>query len=125
MIPPVGISQFAAIGATIAVLWLSPATAGEAGAEALRLQIDGQVADAWFGVEPLREVVRIYVTRRPPPPLSYAADFRAGSTDLFFVFEAEHKLRAVQLDLLKHRVEQQMNTPRWNVRREVRHETIF
>ena len=34
--------------------------------------------------------------------------FRAGSADLFFVYEAERRLRTIQLDLLKLKVELQM-----------------
>jgi cobalt-zinc-cadmium efflux system outer membrane protein len=85
--------------------------AAQARNEALRLRIDGQIADAWFSVEALRKVVQIYVSRQLPPARSYVDDakngFQAGSTDLFFVFEAERRLRAVQLDLLKLKVELQ------------------
>jgi outer membrane protein TolC len=74
--------------------------AAQSRAEALRLRIDGQIADAWFGVEALRKVVQIYVSRQLPPARSYVDDarngFQAGSTDLFFVFEAERRLRAVE-----------------------------
>jgi len=85
--------------------------AAQARNEALRLRIDGQIADAWFSVEALRKVVQIYVSRQLPPARSYLDDakngFQAGSTDLFFVFEAERRLRVVQLDLLKLKVELQ------------------
>lgn len=130
----------AAIGATTALLWLSPAKAGDqslpgefvakfsvplqyevkdaeqraAGArpgaarnEALRLRIDGQIADAWLGVE----VIQIYASRQLPPARSSVDNarngFQAGSTDLFFVLEAERRLRMVELDLLKLKVELQ------------------
>jgi outer membrane protein TolC len=85
--------------------------AAQARAEALRLRIDGQIADAWFGVDALRKVVQIYISRQLPPAHASVDDarngFQAGSTDLFFVFEAERRLRAVQLDLLKLKVELQ------------------
>jgi cobalt-zinc-cadmium efflux system outer membrane protein len=64
VIRPAGITQLAAIGATTAVLWLSPADDVKNG-------------------------------------------FQAGSTDLFFVLDAERRLRAVQLDFLKLKVELQ------------------
>jgi len=85
--------------------------AAQARNEALRLRIDGQIADAWFGVEALRKVVQIYASRQVPAArasLDTARNgFQAGSTDLFFVFEAERRLRTVQLDLLKLKVELQ------------------
>lgn len=79
--------------------------------EALRLRIDGQVADAWFGVEALRKVVQIYVSRQLPPARASVDNarngFQAGTTELSAVLEAERRLRAVQLDLLRLRVELQ------------------
>jgi len=85
--------------------------AAQARNEALRLRIDGQVADAWFAVEALRKVVQIYASRQLPPARSSVDNtrngFQAGTTDLFFVFEAERRLRTVQLDLLKLKVELQ------------------
>ena len=86
--------------------------AAQARNEALRLRVDGQVADAWFSVDALRKVVQIYASRQVPAArtsLDTARNgFQAGTTDLFFVFEAERRLRAVQLDLLKLKVELQM-----------------
>src|SRR6266852_6032439 len=85
--------------------------AAQARNEALRLRIDGQVADAWFAVDALRKVVQIYTSRQLPPARSSVDNARnglqAGATDLFFVFEAERRLRTVQLDLLKLKVELQ------------------
>jgi len=85
--------------------------AAQARAEALRLRIDGQIADTWFGVDALRKVVQIYVSRQLPPARSSVDNarngFQAGSMDLFFVLEAQRRLRAVQLDLLKLKVELQ------------------
>jgi len=55
--------------------------------------------------------VQIYTTRQLPPARSSVDNarngFQAGTTDLFFVFEAERRLRTVQLDLLKLKVELQ------------------
>ena len=86
--------------------------AAQARNEALRLRVDGQVADAWFSVDALRKVVQIYASRQVPAArasLDTARNgFQAGTTDLFFVFEAERRLRTVQLDLLKLKVELQM-----------------
>ena len=79
--------------------------------EALRLRIDGQIADAWFGVDALRKVVQIYASRQLPPARSSVDNarngFQAGSADLSIVFESERRLRTVQLDLLKLKVELQ------------------
>lgn len=85
--------------------------AAQARNEALRLRIDGQIADAWFGVDALRKVVQIYASRQLPPARSSVDNarngFQAGSTDLSAVFESERRLRSVQLDLLKLKVELQ------------------
>ncbi len=79
--------------------------------EALRLRIDGQIADAWFGVDALRKVVQIYASRQLPPARSSVENarngFQAGSSDLSQLFESERRFRAVQLDLVKLKVELQ------------------
>ena len=86
-------------------------SAAQARNEALRLRVDGQIADAWFGVDALRKVVQIYVARQLPPARSSVDNarngFQAGTTDLSAVLEAERRLRAVQLDLLRLKVELQ------------------
>jgi cobalt-zinc-cadmium efflux system outer membrane protein len=83
--------------------------AAQARNEALRLRIDGQIADAWFGVDAFRKVVQIYASRQLPPARSSVDNarngFQAGSSDISLVFESERRLRAVQLDLLKLKVE--------------------
>jgi cobalt-zinc-cadmium efflux system outer membrane protein len=85
--------------------------AAQARNEALRLRIDGQIADSWFGVEALRKVVHIYASRLLPLARSSVDNarngFQAGSADLSAVFESERRLRSVQLDLLKLKVELQ------------------
>jgi outer membrane protein, heavy metal efflux system len=85
--------------------------AAQARNEALRLRIDGQIADAWFGVDALRKVVQIYASRQLPPARSSVDNarnaFQGGSSDISLVFESERRLRAVQLDLLKLKVELQ------------------
>jgi len=85
--------------------------AAQARNEALRLRIDGQIADAWFGVDALRKVIQIYATRQLPPARSSVDNarngFQAGTSDISAVFESERRLRAVQLDLLKLKVELQ------------------
>ena len=85
--------------------------AAQARNEALRLRIDGQIADAWFSVEALRKVVQIYSSRQLPPARSSVDNarngFQAGSSDISLVFESERRLRLVQLDLLKLKVELQ------------------
>jgi cobalt-zinc-cadmium efflux system outer membrane protein len=85
--------------------------AAQARNEALRLRIDGQIADAWFSVDALRKVVQIYASRQLPPARSSVDNarngFQAGSSDLSSVFESERRLRTVQLDLLRLKVELQ------------------
>ena len=85
--------------------------AAQARSEALRLRIDGEVADAWFGFVALQKAIQIYANRQLPAArasVDTARDgFQAGTTDLFFVLEAERRLRTVQLDLLKLKVDQQ------------------
>lgn len=86
-------------------------SAAQARGEAIRLRIEGDIADAWFGVDALRKVVEIYEARQLPPSRSSVENarngFQAGSVDLSLVFEAERRLRTVQLELLKLRVELQ------------------
>ena len=85
--------------------------AAQARGEALRLRIDGQIADAWFSVDALRKVIQIYAARQLPPSRSSVENarngFQAGSADLSTVFESERRLRTIQLDLLKLKVELQ------------------
>src|SRR4030088_3486595 len=52
--------------------------AAQARNEALRLRINGQIADAWFGVDALRKVVQIYATRQLPPARSSVDNARNG-----------------------------------------------
>ena len=123
MIRLIGIANVAVLGATTAVLWLSPAAAADRGPPgatdesvvAIAKRLNPTVADAWFGVDALRKVVQIYVSRQLPPARSSVDDarngFQTGSTDLFFVFEAERRLSAVQLDLPKLKVELQAKYP--------------
>ena len=86
-------------------------SAAQARNEALRLRTDGQIADAWFGVDALRKVVQIYASRQLPPARSSVENarngFQAGSSDLSLLFDSERRFRAVQLDLLKLKVELQ------------------
>jgi outer membrane protein, heavy metal efflux system len=85
--------------------------AAQARNEATRLKLDGEVAEAWFGLESVRKVIRVYEQRQlPPARLSVETartGFQAGTTDLAALFEAERRLRAVEIELLKLRVEEQ------------------
>ena len=85
--------------------------AAQARSEATRLRLDGEVAEAWFGLESVRKVIRVYEQRQlPPARLSVETartGFQAGTTDLAALFEAERRLRAVELELLKLRIEEQ------------------
>lgn len=85
--------------------------AAQARNDAARLGLDGQVTEAWFGLEATRRAIRITETRQlPPARLSVEtarSGFQAGSTDLALVLEAERRLRNVHLELLKMKVEEQ------------------
>lgn len=85
--------------------------AAQARSDAIRIRLDGDVADAWFGFDAVRKAIRIYEQRQlPPARLSVEtarSGFQAGTTDLSVVLEAERRLRTIQLDLLKLKVEQQ------------------
>lgn len=89
----------------------SNVSASQARLDALRLKLDGEIADAWIGFDTIEQAIRIHIARLlPPSELSVKTargGFDAGTTDLSLVFEAERRLRAIHLDLLKLRVEQQ------------------
>ncbi len=80
-------------------------------AAGFRLQIDSEVAAAWFGVDAPHAVVQIYASRQLLPARSSVDNARNGfqvdSSDISSVFESERRLRAVQLDLLNPKVELQ------------------
>ncbi len=86
-------------------------SAAQARNEAIRLRIEGQIADTWFTVDALRKAIQIYSSRQLPPARSSVENarngFQAGSSDLSLLFESERRLRSVQLDLLKLKVELQ------------------
>lgn len=115
----IGIANVAALGAITAVLWLSPASAGDQSLPGAKVEsvvviakrLNPTVVDVWFGVDALRKVVQIYVSRQLPPARSSVDNarngFQAGSTDLFFGFEAKRRLSAVQFDRPKLKVELQ------------------
>jgi outer membrane protein TolC len=85
--------------------------AAQARSDAIRIRLDGDIADAWFGFEAVRKAIRIYEQRQlPPARLSVEtarAGFQAGATDVAAVLEAERRLRTIQLEFLKLKVEQQ------------------
>ncbi|MBI1866768.1 MAG: TolC family protein [Methylocystis sp.] len=85
--------------------------AAQARSDAIRIRLDGDVVDAWFGFDAVRKAIRIYEQRQlPPARLSVEtarSGFQAGTTDLSVVLEAERRLRTIQLDLLKLKVESQ------------------
>jgi len=70
--------------------------AAQARNEALRLRIDGQIADAWFGVDALRKVVQIYASRQLPPARSSVDNapkrIPGRLSDISMVFESERRL---------------------------------
>jgi outer membrane protein, heavy metal efflux system len=85
--------------------------AAQARSDAIRLRLEGDIADVWFGFDAVQKAIRIYEQRQlPPARLSVEtarAGFQAGTTDLAVVLETERRLRALQLELLKLKVEQQ------------------
>jgi outer membrane protein TolC len=85
--------------------------AAQARSDAIRLRLEGDIADAWFGFEAVRKAIRIYEQRQlPPAQLSVDTarlGFQAGSTDLSTLLDVERRLRVIQLELLKLKVEQQ------------------
>lgn len=85
--------------------------AAQARSDAIRIRLDGDVADAWFGLEALRKAIRIYEQRQlSSARLSVETarnGFQAGTTELAAVFETERRLLALELDVLKLKVEEQ------------------
>jgi outer membrane protein TolC len=85
--------------------------AAEARSDALRIRIDGEVAEAWFRLEAIRKALKIFEQRQlPTARLSVETaqkGFDAGTTDLPTLLESERRLRAVELELLALRAEEQ------------------
>ncbi|GLI95132.1 TolC family protein [Methylocystis echinoides] len=85
--------------------------AAEARNDALRIRLDGEVAEAWFRLEAIRKALKIFEHRQlPPARLSVETaqkGFDAGAADLATLLETERRLRAVELELLALRVEEQ------------------
>ncbi|MGD9659334.1 MAG: TolC family protein, partial [Methylocystis sp.] len=79
--------------------------------EALRIRLDGEVAEAWFRLEAVRKAIRIFQQRQlPPAKLSIETarkGFDAGTTSLAALLESERRLRAIELELLGLKVEEQ------------------
>ena len=85
--------------------------AAQARNDALGIRIDGEVAEAWFRLEAIRKALRSSSSascRRPRLSVETARQgFDAGTTDLATLLESERRLRAVELELLALRVEEQ------------------
>ncbi|WP_036279856.1 TolC family protein [Methylocystis sp. ATCC 49242] len=85
--------------------------AAQARNEALRIRLDGDVAEAWFRLEAIRKAIKIFEQRQlPPARLSVetaSKGFDAGTTDLATLLESERRLRAIELELLAYKVEEQ------------------
>lgn len=85
--------------------------AAQARNEALRIRLDGDVAEAWYRLEAIRKAIRIFEQRQlPPARLSVEtarSGFEAGTTGLAALLESERRLRAVELELLALKVEEQ------------------
>lgn len=85
--------------------------AAQARNEALRIRLDGDVAEAWYRLEAIRKAIKIFEQRQlPPARLSVEtarSGFDAGTTDLATLLESERRLRAVELELLALKVEEQ------------------
>lgn len=85
--------------------------AAQARNEALRIRLDGEVAEAWYRLEAIRKAIKIFEQRQlPPARLSVEtarSGFDAGTTNLATLLESERRLRAVELELLALKVEEQ------------------
>jgi len=85
--------------------------AAQARNEALRIRLDGEVAEAWFRLEAVRKAIRIFEQRQlPPAKLSIEtarSGFDAGTTSLAALLESERRLRAIELELLGLKIEEQ------------------
>ncbi|KAF0207976.1 MAG: outer membrane efflux protein [Gammaproteobacteria bacterium] len=79
--------------------------------DAIRIRLDGDVAEAWFGLEAVRKAIRIVEQRQlNPARLSVEtarSGFAAGAADLATSLEAERRVQAIELEILKLRVEEQ------------------
>ena len=79
--------------------------------DAIRIRLDGDVAEAWFGLEAVRKAIRIVEQRQlNPARLSVEAarsGFAAGAADLATSLEAERRVQAIELEILKLKVEEQ------------------
>lgn len=85
--------------------------AAQARNEALRIRLDGDVAEAWFRLEAVRKAIRIFEQRQlPPAKLSIdtaRSGFDAGTTSLAALLDSERRLRAIELELLGLKIEEQ------------------
>jgi len=85
--------------------------AAQARSDAIRIRLDGEVAEAWFRLEAVRKAIRILEQRQLPPARlsveSARSGFQAGATELSSVLEVERRLRTIELELLKLKVEEQ------------------
>jgi len=79
--------------------------------DAIRIRLDGDVAEAWFALEAVRKAIRIFERRQLPPARllveTARAGFEAGTTDLAALLDTERRLRSAELELLALRVEEQ------------------
>ena len=79
--------------------------------DAIRIRLDGDVAEASFALEAVRKAIRIFERRQLPSARllveTARAGFQAGTTDLAALLDAERRLRAAELELLALKVEEQ------------------
>ena len=79
--------------------------------DAIQIRLDGDVAEAWFGLEAVRKAIRIVEQRQLNPARllveTAQSGFAAGAADLATSLEAERRLRAIELEILKLKVEEQ------------------
>jgi hypothetical protein len=79
--------------------------------DAIRIRVDGDAAETWFALEAVRKAIRIVEQRqlnpaRPSVEMARSG-FAAGAADLATSLEAERRLRAIELEILKLKVEEQ------------------
>jgi hypothetical protein len=85
--------------------------AGQMRYDAIRICLDGDAAEAWFGLEAVRKAIRIVEQHQLNPARllmeTARSGFAAGAADLATSLEAERRLRTIEVEILKLKVEEQ------------------
>lgn len=79
--------------------------------DALRIRLDGEVAETWYRLESIRKALKIYEERQlQSSKLSVETarkGYEAGTVDLPTLLEAERRQRAVELDIIAIKIDEQ------------------